>query len=369
MKMLRSAELSKLLSAQPGPCLSMYVSTEEPHKNSHLIRKKWQETIDEADSRINQKYTKHRARFLLEPLRSMPELLSKPPPDTKGVALFRSFTTAGFYPIKESTPQLMAVSDTFHLKPLLKLIQQQERYFALALNQRRVSLYQGSASGSRLVASYQADYHGSNKRDRRNKVTVPRGRAGRDTVVQFRPMKRVSRFLEMVEPHVWNYLRGETNPLILLGTPFMHSLYRNMNCYPHVSEKGVLASLPHQRAVIHERAWPIARQELLSREQKLVGQFYEAKHRGQTSEEPAAIAKACLQGRIRTLLVSREASLFGLLDRDTGRILPKQSKDRLFGDDVLDDIAQEVILRKGTVYVLDAEAMPESSILGAIFRW
>ncbi|MEZ4750358.1 MAG: hypothetical protein R3B54_06950 [Bdellovibrionota bacterium] len=373
--MFRSSDLPKLLKAQPGPCLSMYIDTKSHPQSSNVAKKRWQKTFDEVDSRIKRNYTKHHARFLLEPLRSMPELLSKPFPDSKGIALFRSFTTAGYYPIEEHTSPLTAVSDTFHLKPLLKLIQRQERYSALALNQRCISLYRGGRNAARLVARFHADYGekevkiGADHHAGGSRLVVPRGKLARDIVLHFRPVKRVSRFLELAEPHVWKELRGESGPLILVGTPFMHRLYRNMNCYPHLSKNGVLASLPHRARTIHERAWPIAKQEQLVREQGLIEQYYEAKHRDQAFDKPDTIAKACIEGRVSTLLISKEAKLFGLLDRERGKILAKDVERDSFGDDVLDDIAQEVILRKGAVHVLNADAMPDSSAIAAVFRW
>src|SRR5690606_37065807 len=118
-----------------------------------------------------------------------------------------------------------------------------ERYFVLALSQRRISLFRGNREGLTLMAAFDADYGEPRSKQEKapeaSSVEVPRGKNARDTRIHFRPLSRVSRFIELTEPHIWTLLHRETSPLILVGTPFMHRLYRNMNCYAYLSEEGV----------------------------------------------------------------------------------------------------------------------------------
>jgi hypothetical protein len=267
---------------------------------------------------------------------------------------------------------MVTVADTFHLKPLLKVIQDQERYFVLALSQRRISLYEGNREGTNLVATFDADYDresSAGKTAKARKIEVPRGRGGRDAALQFRPLSRVTRFVELTEPHIWSRLRQESCPLILVGTPFMHRIYRNMNCYPFLSENGVMASLPHRRDVIHERTWPIAERIFLDREIALCAKYFEKKMKDQASDDLQEIAQASITGRVSALLVSRGATKFGSLNRENGQVELRDPQSRDLGDDLLDDIAQEVILRKGQAYVLPQEAMPTASPIAALYRW
>lgn len=373
MRMLHTNDLPQLLKDQPGPCVSLYLDTTKEGRDPQAIRSKWNGLVKEANDVIKRNFPRHRARFLLEPMREVPEFLSKPPPGTEGMALFRSFTTAGAYPVAEKAPELVTVADTFHLKPLLKLIQDQERYFALALNQRRISLYEGNREGMKLIATFDADYDGDDAKQgssvKARKIDVPRGRDGRDVTVQFRPVSRVSRFLELTEPHIWTRLHKESSPLILVGTPFMHRIYRNMNCYPYLSENGVMASLPHKRDVIHQRTWPMAERIFIKSEIALCERFFEERTKDKASDDLHEIAKSSVEGRVSSLLVSKGAWKFGLLNRDSGKIELRDPASGGIGDDVLDDIAQEVIIRKGQAHVLPQEAMPTDSPIAAVFRW
>jgi hypothetical protein len=371
MKMLHSTDLPKLLTSQPGPCVSMYIDT-QANRDPRTLKTRWKGLLNEADSLIRRSFSGHRARFLLEPMKTVPEILAKANSGA-AIAFFRSFTTAGYYPVKDRVSELAVVSDTFHLKPLLRVIQEHDNYFALALSQRKISLYRGNRQGATLLASYHADYGDSDSKKKwsikSERIAVPRGKAARDNEFHFRPVDRVSRFIELTEPYIWTRLHRESSPLILVGTPFMHALYRNMNCYPYLSTNGVLASVPHETETIHKRAWPIAERSILRTEIQLSERYFEEKQKNNASEDLHEIAKASLQGRVSSLMVSKGTQEFGLLNRDSGEVKLRGSCSQEIGDDVLDDIAQEVILRKGQAFVLPQEAMPTPAPIAAVYRW
>lgn len=372
MRMLHTAELPKLMSNQAGPCVSVYLGTRGNGSDPQTLNAKWNGLVREADSILKQNFSGHRARFLMEPMRSAPAIISNPKKDMHGVALFRSFTTAGYYPVMEQTSDLVTVADTFHLKPLLEVIQDQDRYFALALSQKRISLFKGGRKGLRLVETYDAGYgerEGRSDVGARGTIDVPRGKRGRDNTVHFRPLDRVSRFIELTEPYIANLLQRESSSLILVGTPFMHRLYRKVNTYPYVAENGVLASVTHDKEVIHQRTWPVAERILLRQETLMCERYFEEAYQGKASDELSIIAEAAIQGRVASLLISGDARKFGLLNREKGLVALSDRSEGALGDDVLDDIAQEVIQRKGQAFVLPQTAMPTTSPIAAILRW
>jgi hypothetical protein len=83
----------------------------------------------------------------------------------------------------------------------------------------------------------------------------------------------------------------------------------------------------------------------------------------------AEVAVAATRGRVSDLFICRESHLWGVLDRSTGRIDLRDSQTDSRDDDVLDDIAQEVILRGGRVYTIAPSMMPAHSPVAALYRW
>src|SRR5690606_7009882 len=89
----------------------------------------------------------------------------------------------------------------------------------------------------------------------------------------------------------------------------------------------------------------------------------------QASDALEEVAKEALRGRVSDILVSKSDRHFGRLDRRSGRIIPLSPGESSVGDDVLCDIAQEVMLRGGAAYLLAKHDMPTDAPLSAIYRW
>jgi len=81
------------------------------------------------------------------------------------------------------------------------------------------------------------------------------------------------------------------------------------------------------------------------------------------------IARHALAGRVRELLVADSANLWGVLHRASGEVELHEDGPRARDDDVLDDLAEAVLLRGGEVLTLNRERMPNRSPVAAILRW
>jgi hypothetical protein len=60
--------------------------------------------------------------------------------------------------------------------------------------------------------------------------------------------------------------------------------------------------------------------------------------------------------------------VWGSFDFESGRIRTVEEREAL-NDDVLDDLAQAVLLRDGEVVTLPLEEMPEGASAAAVLRW
>jgi len=48
------------------------------------------------------------------------------------------------YRLQRRVPELVVVADTFHIKPLMRILQSADRYQVLGLNRREIKLYEGN---------------------------------------------------------------------------------------------------------------------------------------------------------------------------------------------------------------------------------
>jgi hypothetical protein len=88
-----------------------------------------------------------------------------------------------------------------------------------------------------------------------------------------------------------------------------------------------------------------------------------------SSDDVESVAAAAVAGRVRRLLIARGRTVRGALDRSTGAVRKRAAREDAFGDDVLDDLAEAVLVRGGAVHVVEKDRMPTKSPVAAVLRW
>src|SRR5262249_16991091 len=84
---------------------------------------------------------------------------------------------------------------------------------------------------------------------------------------------------------------------------------------------------------------------------------------------PGRDRHGAVTGRVRTLLVAEEESVWGSLDRATGSIRRHDGEKGSEDADGLDDIAEEAYKRGGDVYVVPRAVMPVQGPIAALYRF
>jgi hypothetical protein len=80
------------------------------------------------------------------------------------------------------------------------------------------------------------------------------------------------------------------------------------------------------------------------------------------------VSKAAAESRVETLLIEENRIIPGKIDYNTGTV-----KHGVLGDpdcdDILDDLAELTLMRKGEVLVLPKDKMPGTTGVSAIYRY
>jgi hypothetical protein len=276
----------------------------------------------------------------------------------------------------------MVVADTFHIKPLIRILQSADRYQVLGLNRREIKLYEGNrdvfdeidlasgvprtitdALGEELtephltVASYGAGAGGTPMRhghgSRKDEIDV-------DSERFFRAVDRA-----VLEHHS----KPSGLPLILAALPEYHTLFRQLSQNPFLMADGIDThpdALPAD--VLRERAWRVVEPQYLARLAGLVEQFGTAKSKGLGSDELALVAEAAVTGRVATLLIEADRHVAGRIDPGSGRIEYGDLAHPEI-DDLLDDLGELVLNKGGEIVIVPAERMPAQTGIAAIYRF
>jgi len=376
-RILAVEELRILLAPHKGPCLSLYL----PSRNGGAPedRNRYAALLDEARAPLAKELGANATKNFLRPL----EDLSTPAfwqAGTQGLALFRSADHAGFFRLPVAVPERVVVSDSFHVRPLLEFLGTNQHYYLLTLSQGQVAFFKGNALGlahvdlSDLPRSLEAALGPAERERKTNTHQASRGGAraifsGSDKSDASRD-EDMARFFRLVDAAVWSKLRDEKAPLVLVGPERDVYAYQRVNRYPGLAHEAVHGNLAKSStAELHKRAWPIVQEIVTQSEQRVLEHYQKIVSSGRALDEVRALAQFAVAGRVRELLLDKDAVLYGRMDRESGELELHKPKAAAADEDVLDDIAEAVLLRGGEVYSLPKKLMPSKSPVAGTLRW
>jgi hypothetical protein len=368
-------ELRSLLAPHAPPCVSIYHPTHAQADD----KQHYEGLLRRARTQLAKQATQSEIDDVLGAL----EALYRPHDGQHGpgaLAVFRSKDHEAVYRLPMALPERLVVADSFHVRPMLEFLQANQRFFLLVLSQGRVSFFSGSMAGlvpvdlrsmprsliealgveegERLVKPHSSAYHGT--------AAIYAGCAGDDNSRD----EDLARFFRIVDQELMKVLRDENAPLVVAAPDRQFGIYASVSRYPHLLAEGLhgqFASAGIQE--LHQRAWPKVEEFVKERESVVLEHYSAGISRRRSSDEISFIARAVVQGRVRELLLARGATLWGRFDVQTGALdLTLERRDQ-HDEDVLDDLAEAVMLRGGGVFSFEPGRMPSGSPVAATLRW
>lgn len=376
MQALTLEGIRSLAADHAGPCLSLYVPTRTPGTVDGHAR--FEALSSHARKLLRGKLGAPDEAAFWKPadVLSKPEAWDDPHP---GVVLFLAPGFGGFQRLPVEVPELVVVAGSFHIRPLLRLLETNQHYFLLTLGQNHVGFFKGSAEGLAAVEAKgmpRSLEEALGEETRERSVTSHYGARGDNPIYGGTGKADTSRdadltrFFRAIDKAIWEVMRDEKAPLILAAPERDLAFYRSVSRYPHVAKEEIHGSF--QRATIpdlHAKAWPIVQGIVGEREKDVLERYDRLVSRARALSEIRAIAKFAVQGRVRDLLLARDATVGGRLDKATGDVSLHEGAREDGAEDVLDDIAEAVLLRGGGVWSLEKSRMPAKSSIAATLRW
>jgi len=378
MNLLRYDHLIELAQNREGPCLSLYLPTQRyfPDNQQNLLR--FRGLISQIEAILSKRNSARETADLLQPMVHLVGSHDFWNHTLDGLAVFAAAGFSEVILLQHSVPELTVVSDTFHTKPLRKILQSSDRYQILALSLQEVKLYEGNryvldevilepefpstltkALGEEItephhtVASYGGTSHATHH-----------GHAGASEESE----KDRDRFFRVIDRALQkNHVNGL--PLILAALPEHHQHYQTISHHPTLVKEGIKknpSALTNEQ--LCELAWKIIEPHSLARLSAVSETFRLAKSQGLGFEKIETVAEAVFNGRVATLLIEAERTLLGRIHPGSGRISFADDDDPQV-DDLLDDLGESVLQKGGHVNVIPAAQMPTSTGIAAICRY
>lgn len=370
--------ISELMAATGGPCLSLYLTTHRTQPERRDDPTRYRALVRQLATSLERSYPPAVIDELLRPFRAIEHDEDFWNARREGIALFAAPGVHIAQHLDRPVPELAVVANSFHLKPLLRILQTMERYHVLTLTKERIALFVGDRDGLSPVelhpdvpATLEAAL-GAHETHRETTIASSGGverMHGHRTAAEDHELD-TERFFRAVDRAIEHHYSAKDGlPIILAGLSDQLSMFQRIRKNPNVLLEGVSV---HPGAIsvadLTERSWKLMKPYVDASMKQQVDAYHAAAAHGKGLSVPQDVAVAAVEGRVETLFVESGRILPGIVDASTGTIT-FDSNDETDVDDILDDVAEIVLRAKGRVLVLDAEHMPAGTGLAAILRY
>jgi hypothetical protein len=370
-----------LLGSHEPPCLSLYQPTHRRHPDNQQDPIRYRNLVKSMEQSLRQKYTTREIQPLMEPFQVLADDRDFWNHALDGLAILGAPGFFRVYRLQRPVPEAVIVADSFHIKPLIRILQSADRYQVLGLNRREIKLFEGNRDAldeielAPAVPRTITDALGKELTEPPTLTTFSPG-AGGPAIRHGYGSKQdevdidSERFFRAVDRAVLeHHSRPSGLPLILAALPEYHKLFRHVSQNPFLLAGGIDIhpdALPADG--LRERAWRVVEPQYLARLAGLAEEFGRAKSKGLGSDEIALVAEAAVAGRVATLLIDADRHVAGRLDEASGRIEYGDLAQPEI-DDLLDDLGEMVMKKGGQIVIVPAERMPARTGIAAIYRF
>lgn len=366
------------------PCLSLFQPTHRDHPDNQQDPIRFKNLVKALEESLRQQFASGEIQPLLEPMLALAEDHAFWNCTFDGLAVLRARNMFRVYKLQRPVAELAVVADSFHTKPLLRILQSSDRYQVLALNRHEMKLFEGNRDAldeiepADGVPRTLTEALGEELTDPRQTVSAYGGRGGGQAPMHHGHGGRkdeldhdAERFFRAVDRAVLEHHSKPSGlPLILAALPEHHHMFHELSHNPFLVTESVdvhpdaLASIDELR----ERVWQAIEPRYLARLAGLVDTFGSNKAKGLAADDLAEVARAVVGGRVATLLIEARREIPGRVDASTGELeFGDVSHPEL--DDVLDDLAAIALKMGGEVVVVPTERMPTATGLAALYRY
>lgn len=376
------------------PRVSIYYPTHRggPETRQDPIRLK--NLLRQAEERLKDLGHEAEAESILRPARDLIPDIDFWRHLQEGIAIFATPDDFRYFHLPYTVPEIAVASRDFYLKPILPLFSGNDQFFILTISKNQANLYQANRYSIHKVEvpefpdgmteALQYDEGEKQLQQRSFGPTIgPRGGSmGEQGATIFHGQggekeihrDELLRYFKAIDRALKRHLNGSQLPLVLAGVDYYFSLYRQVNSYSALIDEGVaggVEAMPEKE--LHEKAWRLVKPHLNPEEKKAIQRFERVAYNNgdaskNTTRELEAAVIAAFEGRIDSLVIPREAEVWGEFDEETEEV-QRESNGARRERELLDFAAMQTVLHGGDVFLVPQERMPPDAEVAALLRY
>jgi hypothetical protein len=259
----------EILAGREPPCLSLYQPTHRTHPDKAQDPIRYRNLLKALTESLHQKYAEREVAGLLEPLHAIAGDVQFWNHTLDGLAALVAPGFSRIYKLQRPVPELAVVADSFHTKPLVRIMQSADRFQVLGLNRHEARLFEGNRDRldeidlapevpRTLEDALERDF--GRDRDIRTYGPIREGKMGRhgnSDVKQDAIHADTEQFFRIIDRGVLEHHSRPTGlPLLLAALPEHHHLFREVSGNPHLLDE-TIDVFPGDLSLdeLRERAW------------------------------------------------------------------------------------------------------------------
>ncbi|HET6569320.1 MAG TPA: hypothetical protein VFG50_15235 [Rhodothermales bacterium] len=391
MDIISSEDLREMAELRAAHCVSLYMPTyrfqsqlsQNPIRLKNLLRSARQQ-LDDAG------VPQYDVETLLQPAVDLfgndDFWLSM----SDGLAAFLAPGFSRFLRLPVQFEELVVPNGRFHLTPLFPLVAADQKFYVLALSQKRVKLYQctpytvSEVHAPSMPESIQEALWADDHEAGRTQLHPGTSTSGASAQAAFhahgyneqdmikRPHDDLFRFFQQVDYGLREALGEERAPLVLACVEYYVPIYHEANEYPGlITDRFVPGNFEYENTrTLHEQAWNAVRPIFLKKCEDAIARFNQLLNTDgdMASDDLKEIVPASVFSRVDTVFVPVTEHLWGQYDADQNTV--EIHEERAAGDeDLLDLVAVHTYLNGGTVHAVEETTMPVKNAIAATFRY
>jgi len=382
METLSKDDLQALMQKRKDLCISIYMPTHRSGVDTQQNQIRFKNLLREAEERLVASGMRIQdARSFLEKAQGLVNNVLFWRQQRDSLAFFLSSDLFLHYNLPVNIPDLIVVTDRFHLKPLLPVLSRDERFYLLALSQNEVRLYEGTRLGIQEVV-LEGLPHGLTDAlqvdEPEKQVRFRSGGAGggeRGSMMSGHgadiedAKDNLLRYFRQVDRVLRDTLKDERVPLVLAGVDYLFPIYREANTYTDLFDQTITGNprgmLQEQ---LHKEAWSLVRTRYDQEIEEAVDLYRRSQGTGLTSSNIEDILVAAHHGRIGVIFVPLGKQLWGNFKSDAEQV-SFYDEPVTGGEDLFDLAAIQTYVNGGSVFALPPENIPDGMAMAAVFRY
>jgi hypothetical protein len=385
---LRKSDLRKLIhphESQPGEfCVSLYLPTHRPAEGARDDAIGFTSLVRQAEGLLGEKGLQpDDVRSLVLPLHELSHNENFWRYQSDGLAVFRRHDLFRVFQFPVAFEPDVRVGRRFFLHPLLAQLNEDARFYILALSQNDALLFEANQYAINELNLPAAWSPGRRSRPdgRRDPELDGPARSGaapskvaRDAVACDRGLpedpshQMVLDFFRRVDRAVVKLLVGSRAPLVLACVGYLAMAYESINSYPTLL-RGKIPGSPElwNDDELRARAWQVVAPHFEAQAEQATASYRRALRRGRAASGVDDVLTAARAGKVDTLLLDDSRPKRQADDRSTDAIV--MDNQRLTAAEALDLAVAETLAHGGDVYSLPSRSMPRHATpVAAVLR-